>query len=211
MRRLWIGWFVALCGCWGTEASAQSYEVQQLVLDLQKLSQEKQLLSDLYEGYQVLSKGYGAIRDVSKGSFNLHKTFLDGLLVVSPAVRNYKRVAEIITMQEKILSSYKTAWARVRQDPHFTPDEVLLTGDIYSTLLDQTLKTLGTLTTILTDGALRAGDAQRLQRIDELYRDMQKNCTFLQSFNNQAALLSLERAADENDYKQVKRWYGLTN
>jgi hypothetical protein len=213
MRRIkWIGWLAGLCCCcWGFQTSAQSFEVQELLLDIQKLAQEKQLLSDLYNGYKVLSSGYGAIRDVSKGSFDLHRAFLDGLLAVSPTVRNYKKVADIITKETQILSSYQTAWSRVRQDPHFTPEEVLLAGTIYSALLDQTLKNLGTLTTILTDGALRAGDAERLQRIDALDRNMQDHWTFLQSFNNQAALLSLERAADGNDYEQVKRWYGLTN
>ena len=213
MRRIkWIGWLAGLCCCcWGSQTSAQSFEVQELLLDIQKLAQEKQLLSDLYNGYKVLSSGYGAIRDVSKGSFDLHRAFLDGLLAVSPTVRNYKRVADIITKETQILSSYQMAWSRVRQDPHFTPEEVLLAGIIYSALLDQTLKNLGTVTSILTDGALRAGDAERLRRIDALDRNMQDHWTFLQSFNNQAAMLSLERAADGNDYEQVKRWYGLTN
>jgi hypothetical protein len=192
-------------------AGAQSFEVQQLLLDIQKLAQEKQLLSDLYNGYQVLSSGYGAIRDVSKGSFDLHKAFLAGLLAVSPTVRNYKRVAEIIATQEKILSSYQSAWARVRQDPHFRPEEVVLTGNVYSALLDQTVKNLETLTTILTDGVLRASDGERLRRIDLLDRSMQEHWIFLQSLNNQAAVLSLQRATDQKDYEQVKRWYGLTN
>ncbi len=206
-----IACLVGLCCCLGLPAGAQSFDVQQLILDIQKLTQEKQLLNDLYKGYEILSSGYGAIRDVSKGSFDLHKAFLDGLLAVSPAVRNYRKVAEIIAKQEQILSSYNAAWAKRRGDPHLTPDEIALTGQVYTTLLDQTEKNLGALTMILTDGALRAGDGERLRRIDALDRNMQEHWVFLQSFNNQAALLSLQRAADENDYEQVKRWYGLTN
>ena len=34
-----------------------------------------------------------------QGNFNLHKAFLDGLMMVSPAVKKYKRVADIITLQ----------------------------------------------------------------------------------------------------------------
>jgi hypothetical protein len=213
MRKLQrVGWLISLCCCChGLQASAQTFEVQQLVLDIQKLAQEKQLLTDLYNGYKVLSSGYGAIRDVSKGSFDLHKAFLDGLLAVSPMVRSYKKVADIITKQEQILSSYQAAWARIQADPHFTPDEILLTGQVYSTLLDQTLKNIGTLTTILTDGALRAGDGERLRRIDAIDGSMRDHWTFLQSFNNQSALLSLQRAAGANDFEQVRRWYGLIN
>jgi hypothetical protein len=207
-----IFWLAGICCCCcGFSANAQSFEVQQLVLDVLKLTQEKQLLSDLYDGYKVLSSGYGAIRDVSKGSFDLHKAFLDGLLKVSPTVRNYKQVATIISTQEKILGSYQATWARIRADPHLTPNEILLAGQVYSTLLDQSMKNLGTLATILTDGILRAGDGERLRRIDAVDREMQGHLSFLQSFGNQAALLSLGRAADGNDYEQVRRWYGLTN
>ena len=36
-------------------------------------------LKDMKEGYEIVSKGYSTIRDISKGSFNLHEAFLDGL------------------------------------------------------------------------------------------------------------------------------------
>ena len=66
---------------------AQSYEAQQLLLDVQKLSQLKQMLADLKKGYEVLYEGYTNIKNISKGSFDLHQAFLDGLLEVSPAVK----------------------------------------------------------------------------------------------------------------------------
>ena len=207
-----IGGLAGLCmSCWAFGAKGQSFEAQQLLLDWQKLSQQKELLNDLYKGYEILSAGYIAIRDISKGSFDLHKAFLDRLLAVSSTVRNYKRVAEIITLQERIVSFYKTAWARFRQDPHFSPDEVQLMGNTYSSLLNETLKNLETLTTVLTDGALRASDGERLRRIDGIHSDMQVHWMTVQSLNNQAAMLSLARAADEKDEAAVKQWYGLTN
>src|SRR5579863_2568221 len=91
MRRWAV--LLALVGSAGT-LRAQSFEIQQLVLDIEKLTQLKDILKDLKEGYQVLDKGYSAIRDIAQGNFNLHKAFLDALLTVSPTVKNYARVAE---------------------------------------------------------------------------------------------------------------------
>lgn len=193
------------------QVRGQSFEAQQLLLDWQKLTQEKQLLNDLYKGYDVLSAGYSAIRDVSKGSFDLHKAFLDGLLAVSSTVRNYKRVASIIELQGQILATYKSSWSRFQKDPHFTVAEIGLLSSVYSGLLDRTLKNLETLTTVLTPGALRASDGERLRKIDGLYTEMQGHYSSLVSFTNQAALLSYARAGDAADQASVKRWYGLTN
>lgn len=207
--RLILGCLVVLV-CLAPRAEAQEYEIQQLILDVQKLAQEKQILNDLYKGYDILSKGYSAIRDISKGSFDLHRAFLDGLFTVSPVVKNYKRVADIINLQLQIVDEYKSAWSRFRQDPHFSPDELAMFMNNYSWLFDQTVKNLGTLTTILTEGQLRASDAERLEQIDGLYKDMQGKKVFLDSFNNRTALLSLSRAADEKEVAQLKLWYGLT-
>ncbi len=76
------------------QTMAQSTEVQQLLLNIEKLSQLKKILSNMKKGYEIVSNGYNTIKDISKGNFNLHQDFLDGLLQISPTVRKYKRIAE---------------------------------------------------------------------------------------------------------------------
>src|SRR5882672_6143961 len=85
------------------QAFPQSQEAQQLLLNWEKLTQLKKILNDMYSGYKIVYKGYTTIKDISEGSFTLHKDFLDGLLQVSPAVRKYKRVTDIISYQLKIV------------------------------------------------------------------------------------------------------------
>ncbi|WP_236937576.1 hypothetical protein [Flavobacterium coralii] len=78
------------------QGNAQVQELKQLALNIEKLAQFRAILKDMKEGYEILSKGYNTVKDLTQGNFDLHKTFLDALLQVSPAVRNYKRVGEII-------------------------------------------------------------------------------------------------------------------
>lgn len=92
----WMFLFVLYVPCL---SKAQSYEAEQLLLNVQKLSQLKQMLADLKKGYETLYKGYSTIKDISEGNFNLHQIFLDGLFRVRPAVRNYKKVGDIISLQ----------------------------------------------------------------------------------------------------------------
>jgi hypothetical protein len=193
----------------GTEGRCQSFELQQLILDIQKLSQLKAILKDLEDGYKVLDAGYSAIRDISKGSFNLHKAYLDGLLAVSPAVKNYERVADIIAMQVSLVEKYKQAWGLFKQDSHFRPEELSLLSTVYGNLLAASVKDLTTLAGIVTDGQIRASDAERLKQIDGIYAGMQEKSAFMDEMNGSTQMLSIQRASDLNDLQTTKQLYGI--
>src|SRR5689334_17359441 len=87
-------------------ANGQAQEVQQLLLNVEKLAQLKSILADLKKGYEIVSTGYSTIKNLSEGNFNLHQAFLDGLLQVSPTVRNYRRIADIIRSQISLVKEY---------------------------------------------------------------------------------------------------------
>lgn len=190
---------------------AQSYEAEQLLLDVQKLSQLKQILADLKKGYEIVYKGYSTIKSISEGNFTLHQSFLDGLLAVSPAVRNYKKVADIASVQLKIISEYKSAFNTFKQNGKFTPDEIDYMGKVYSNLFNESVKNLETLIMIITSGTLRMSDDERLKQIDVLYDDMIDKLTFLRHFNNQTSILAIQRTKDQNEIDLSRKIYGLNN
>ena len=188
---------------------AQSYELQQLILDIQKLTQMKQILSDMKTGYDIVSKGYSTVRDIAQGNFNLHEAFLDGLWLVSPTVRKYWKIPVIINYQVQIVKEYQSAFSRFKQGGFFNPDEILYIGNVYGNLLNQSLKNISDLTTVITADQLRMSDAERLQMVDHIYADMQDKVLFLNSFNNNTSLLGLQRAKEQNDTKDMQQYYGL--
>lgn len=190
---------------------AQTEEAEQLLLDVQKLSQLKQMLADLKKGYEIVYKGYSTIKNISEGNFNLHQVFLDGLLQVSPAVRNYKKVADIISLQIRIVSEYKSVFRKFKEAGKFTPDEIDYMGKVYSNLFDESIKNLETLTIIITSGTLRMSDDERLKQIDNLYEDMVDKLTFLRHFNNQTSVLAMQRTREEREINLSKKIYGLDN
>ena len=191
------------------QANAQSAELEQLILDIQKLSQLKSILSDLYKGYQIVSSGYETIKNISQGNFNLHQAFLDGLLLVSPAVSNYKRIPDIINDQLLIVQEYKNAIAMYRRDKHFLPDELIYLGGVYNNLFNQSMNTLNELIMVITPKKTRMGDAERINSIDRLYHDMDDKLTFLRYFDNHTTLLAVQRAKEQNDVTTLQNIYGI--
>jgi hypothetical protein len=182
--------------------------IEQLALDYQKLSGMKQVLSQLYTDYHILAKGYNAVREVSQGNFDLHKTFLDGLLLVSPVVRQYPRIRDIIRNQSQLLSGYHAAWSSFRTGGHFSPDELNYMLGVYNDLVTASLKTLSDLVMVLSDGGMRMSDAERLAAIDRIYAGSRSQLDFLNSFNDQSYRLAFQRSMEDNDRRTLKTLYG---
>lgn len=193
------------------KVSAQSDEIQQLLLNIEKLTQFKQILSDMKKGYQILEEGYNSVKNIAEGNFNLHKAFLDGLMSVSPAVRNYQRVADIINYQIALVKEYRNAYDRFKRDDNFNSQELDYLGHVYNNLLKESLRNLDELTTIITAGKTRMSDDERLQAIDLIYADMQGKLIFLRHFNNNTTILAVQRAKERNDAQAVRKIYGLNN
>lgn len=188
---------------------AQSFEVQQLLLNVEKLAQFKQILADMKRGYEIINGGYNTVKNLSEGNFNIHKTFLDGLLAVSPTVKNYKRVPVIISVQIDLVKEYKSASKRFKQSDTFNEKELDYISMVYSRLFDQSLDNLEDLTTVLTANQLRMSDDERLQEIDRIYLEMQDKLQFLRYFNNQTSLLSLQRNKEKRDIESIRKSYGI--
>src|SRR5580700_9041420 len=129
--------FISLVGFGYLPVKAQSYDVQQLLLDWQKLGELRSILTELKTGYQILSTGYENIRTIAQTSFNLHNGFLRALLAVNPPVKNYQRVQDILSFQASLVSEYSSSFNRFKQDKHFTGAEISYLGTVYSNLLNQ--------------------------------------------------------------------------
>lgn len=193
--------------CFSLKVSAQAQEIEQLILDIEKLTQFKSILADMKTGYQIYEQGYGSISNLSKGNFDLHNVYLTGLMAISPAVRNYGRVAEIISQQASLVSEYKRAYSNFRQSGSFSANELSYMSNVYAKLIDQSLDNIDELNTLVTANKLRMSDADRLKGIDRIYSSSTDQLNFLRAFNRQGIVLSLQRAKDANDLNTLKNLY----
>jgi hypothetical protein len=187
--------------------NAQSQEAQQLLLNVEKLSQLKNILSDMKKGYQVVSGGYNTIKNISQGNFSLHEVFLDGLMLVSPEVKKYRRVADIITFQKKIVTEYKSAFKRFNASDIFNADEMGYLQRVYTQLFEQSMDNLDELAMVITSSKLRMNDAERLAAIDRIFLSVQDKLMFLRDFNSKATSLSLAREKQRTELGQLQNLY----
>lgn len=195
--------------CCVVNTIGQSYEARQLILDIEKLSQLKTILSNMKKGYQVLTKGYNTVNDITKGNFSLHQAFLQGLMDVSPAVRNYQKVTDIIKTQTQIVKEYKTAFVKFKKSGFFNLPELKYISNVYDNLFKKSLQNLDELIIVITSGKLRMSDDERIVAIDRIDKEISEKLVFLRSFNKENNILALQRSRETVDIKFSKKLNGL--
>ncbi|WP_343617367.1 TerB family tellurite resistance protein [Flavobacterium sp.] len=193
------------------KSNAQSAEIQQLILNIEKLSQFKKILSDMKKGYELLSGGYKTVKDMSEGNFSLHKAFLDALMQVSPMVKNYKRVGDIVNYQILLVKESRNSLGRLTKSENFSEKEIRYFDQVYGNLLSESLRNLDELTMVITADKLRMSDDERLEAIDTIYLQMQDKLFFMRDFSSSANVLLLRRAKEKKDVYASKAIQELKN
>ncbi len=187
------------------KAFAQKHEVKQLLLNVEKLAQFKEILQEMKRGYNILLKGYGTVKDITQGNFSLHQTFLDGLLQVSPVVKNYHGVSELLRLQVQLLQQTKRSYSTYSMSDCLDPQELHYISQVHARLLKESLNSLEQLAVLLAHGSLRMSDAERIKAIDALLEEQQQRQITLSAFDSQSQLIILQRLKEFNDVRTMKR------
>lgn len=192
-----------------TPLMAQEQEIAQLVLNLEKLNQLRQILKQLYDGYKIISDGYNKVKDITSGNYKIHELFLDGLYKISPTVKKYRRIADIIQAQAAIIKESKSALKNFSSFNVFTGGQIDYIGEVYDRLIDDSMKHLDELMMVVTAGQLRMTDDERLKAIDRIYQEVQKKLLFLRSFNNRQKMIAVEKLKDKTEDQTLESLHGL--
>jgi hypothetical protein len=140
---------------------------------------------------------------------DLYAEYYNELQTVKDIISGYDKIKTLVDMQSRIVSQYQTAYALFKQDKHFSLTELNYMVNVYSGILDQSLKNLDQALLVVSSLTTSMTDAQRLNIINGASTGMQKNYDDLKRFNNQNVQLSLQRGAAQGNIDEVKELYGL--
>jgi hypothetical protein len=149
------------------------------------------------------------ITDWVQKTKDIYEEYYKELATVKEIISDYDKIKRLVQMQASIVSQYNSAYALFKRDKHFSVTEINYMANVYSGILDQSLKNLDQALLVVSSLTTSMTDAQRLNIINGASRGMQKNYDDLKRFNNQNIGLSLERGAADGDIESVKMLYGL--
>ena len=139
----------------------------------------------------------------------LYANYFDELSKVKAVINGYQAVKEVINGQQQLVKEYATALSLSKQDKNFTPPEIDYMGQVYTGILEQSLKSLEQLGLAINAFTTQMTDAKRLIIIHAAADDIEKRLTDLRQFNQQNIRVSLQRAKQQNDVNAIRKLYGI--
>lgn len=154
------------------------------------------------KGYELVGSGLQTVRDIKSGEFGLHNTFISSLKKVSPFVRSNTKVAEIIACQLGISRAFN-----IRDKDKLPLSSQLYVLEVKAHLLDECFKDLEELLLVVTAGKVEMNDANRLERLDKIYRSILDKYSFALDFSTQVKLLIAGGIREEQSINYLKKLY----
>jgi hypothetical protein len=138
----------------------------------------------------------------------LYSNYYDELWQIKSAISYYQRIKEMTVKQIAMVREYRQAWSVLRRDTHFSAEELRYMEQVYTGMLDASLKNLDQIMQVVNGYKTQMTDEQRLELINQAGDRLDENYDDLRRFNNQNILLSLHRSKDLNDAQTIKLLYG---
>lgn len=151
----------------------------------------------------------GQISDWTRKQKEQYQRYFDELKKVKAVIRDYQRVRDILQMQYRITSEYARVWQIVQQDKNFSAQELKYMQSVYTGILNQTLQNVKQLRTITSSYTTEMSDAKRMEIVNAIGEEVQRNYDDLRRFNNEAMVLSLSRTKSKQDNQHVRDMYGI--
>ena len=178
---------------------------------LQQIAALQIYMGYVQKGYTIAHNGLNMINDIKKGDLSLHSDYFNSLKTVTPAVRKYGKIADIIAFQFQIVNEYKSTSRELQKNKAFNSAEIKYFNTVFNRLIDDCTSTIDELTIIITNNQLEMKDDERIRRIDALYNDMQGKYSFAKSFADEAKILAVSRFREQNDIETSRALNGIKN
>ncbi|WP_026947168.1 hypothetical protein [Algoriphagus marincola] len=161
---------------WGmiSVAQGQSSEVKQLLLNVEKLEQLREMLDGMKEKYRILQSGFEQVKGITEGNFRLHEAFLNRLTQVSPEVKSYYKVAEIIQFQIRLVQTVSGIRADLNRLDWTDWEEQQQVFQSFAAFSKAGMENMESLLLILADGQLQMDDGERIRSVDRIHDSMQE-------------------------------------
>lgn len=121
----------------------------------------------------------------------------------------YGRVKEIAGVQGLLFHGVSTVLSSLRRDPHFSMAELDHIGSAYRGLLDRSAHLVSQLTRVITANVTQMQDGDRLEIINRLGDEMDRQRRDMLAFTQENILLSLQRSKSRQEIEYIKTLYNI--
>jgi len=158
---------------------------------------------------QLSQLNLGQIGDWEGKIKDIYSDYFSELWKVKTIISYFRQITTIIAQQQQLVQQYKQAYAAVQQDKHFTASEVSYIYSVYTGIINESVKSVDQIITVLTSFSLQMSDADRMKLVGKASADIQQQTSDMGRFNSQTMQISLQRAQSETEVNNIMQLYGL--
>lgn len=136
------------------------------------------------------------------------KEYYDKLKAVNNLVKDARKVREIILMVGDVSGIYVNNFQKMLADENFSQKELDAIAFGYTKLLEESNGVLQDLKQVINMSTLSMTDKDRMDVVDECYRDMRRYRNLTSYYTNKNIAVSYLRAKKKNDMDRVMKLYG---
>lgn len=136
------------------------------------------------------------------------KEYYDKLKAVNNLVKDARKVQQTVLMVGDISEMYVVNFRKMMNDPNFSAQEISAIAFGYSQLLKESSGLLKDLKQIISSGGLEMNDKERMDLIDQTYKEVKEYYNLVRYYTNKNISVSYLRAKKENNASKVLKLYG---
>jgi mannitol-specific phosphotransferase system IIBC component len=185
--------------------------IRAIDLEVQRMQNQTIWLQDAQKTLEnQLSKlKLSEISQWSQKQKDLFSSYYQELWDIKTVIAYYSKITELTEKQVALVNSYNQAWALLKNDKHFTVNELTYMSQVYSGILQASVNDLDQLLNIIHANKTQMPDAKRMEIINKTADHMDSNYNDMERFNTENQMLSIQRAQDENEVQTLKQYYGI--
>jgi len=190
----WAEWF-------SQKSTQKKYLIQQIAM-LQVY------IGYLQKGYNIAKKGLTTIGNIKNGHFSLDKDFFASLHNINPKIRQYAKVADVITLNRKIAQISERTKKCANNNTLLSGSETIYLNHVFDELIDGCGSLTDQLIAIITSDKFVMSDDERVKQIDLIHEGMKERYMFANSFESDFKILCQQRKREKSDVDVLNRLYG---
>ena len=185
--------------------------IRAIDLEVQRLQNQTIWLQDAQKALenQLSQLKLAEISDWSQKQQKLFSDYYNELWQIKTAIAYYSRLSDLAQKQVAMVKAYDHAWSLIKNDKHFSAEELAFMEKVYSGILQESIKDLDQVLAVVHADKTQMPDAKRLELVNKAADHMDSNCSDLQQFTVQNEMLSIQRAEEENEVQSLKKYYGI--
>ncbi|RWU08131.1 hypothetical protein [Pedobacter chitinilyticus] len=173
---------------------------------LEQIAALKVYIGHVQKTYVIAKDGLDFISKATKGELDLHDAFFTSLGQVNPQVRNYPKAKDILLLHRATISAEKQYRGALAGKGRLTANELAYIERIFGEILKDCDALSGELEAVLAPGGLQMSDDERIERINDLYGQMQSNFQVMESFGIAAVQLAILREREKMEMENSGRY-----